>query len=151
MSIKTISFDIKLNYFNFFYLYKNDYSKSADQPESSGKSVNIAAVLAWNPGQALSWSPRHAKHQREILSWIPQLFSIFVSRIPRKAAKSLPVHCNESLTSSSTNSRLFRQHAQPRLDTSSLSSSQPIYHLLYHYHFKSHQDLKQLLFFLKTQ
>ena len=31
----------------------------------------------------------------------------------------------QSLTSSSTNSRLFRQHAQPRLDTSSLSSSQP--------------------------
>ena len=29
------------------------------------------------------------------------------------------------LTSSSTNSRLLRQHAQPRLDTSSLSSSQP--------------------------
>ena len=31
----------------------------------------------------------------------------------------------QSLTSSSTNSRLLRQHAQPRLDTSSLSSSQP--------------------------
>ena len=31
----------------------------------------------------------------------------------------------QSLTSSSTNSRLIRQHAQPRLDTSSLSSSQP--------------------------
>ena len=30
-----------------------------------------------------------------------------------------------SLTSSSTNSRLLRQHAQPRLDTPSLSSSQP--------------------------
>ena len=31
----------------------------------------------------------------------------------------------QSLTSSSTNSRLLRQHAQPRLDTFSLSSSQP--------------------------
>ena len=31
----------------------------------------------------------------------------------------------QSLTSSSTNSRLVRQHAQPRLDTPSLSSSQP--------------------------
>ena len=31
----------------------------------------------------------------------------------------------QSLTSSSTNSRLLRQHAQPRSDTSSLSSSQP--------------------------
>ena len=31
----------------------------------------------------------------------------------------------QSLTSPSTNSRLLRQHAQPRLDTSSLSSSQP--------------------------
>ena len=31
----------------------------------------------------------------------------------------------QSLTSSSTNSRLLRQHAQPRLETSSLSSSQP--------------------------
>ena len=31
----------------------------------------------------------------------------------------------QSLPSSSTNSRLLRQHAQPRLDTSSLSSSQP--------------------------
>ena len=31
----------------------------------------------------------------------------------------------QSLTSSSTNSRLLRQHAQPRLDTPSLSSSQP--------------------------
>ena len=31
----------------------------------------------------------------------------------------------QSLTSSSTNSRLLRQHAQPRLDTSFLSSSQP--------------------------
>ena len=31
----------------------------------------------------------------------------------------------QSLTSSSTNSRLLRQHAQPRLDASSLSSSQP--------------------------
>ena len=31
----------------------------------------------------------------------------------------------QSLTSSSTNSRLLRQHAQPKLDTSSLSSSQP--------------------------
>ena len=31
----------------------------------------------------------------------------------------------QSLTSTSTNSRLLRQHAQPRLDTSSLSSSQP--------------------------
>ena len=31
----------------------------------------------------------------------------------------------QSLTSSSTNSRLLQQHAQPRLDTSSLSSSQP--------------------------
>ena len=28
------------------------------------------------------------------MSWIPRLFSVFVSRIPRKAAKSLPVHCN---------------------------------------------------------
>ena len=57
----------------------------------------------------------------------------------------------ESLTSSSTNSRLLRQHGQPRIDTSSLSSSQPTNHLLCHYHFKSHQDLKQLLFCLKTQ
>ena len=31
----------------------------------------------------------------------------------------------QSLTSSSTNSRLLRQHAQPRLDTSSFFSSQP--------------------------
>ena len=31
----------------------------------------------------------------------------------------------QSLTSSSTNSKLLRQRAQPRLDTSSLSSSQP--------------------------
>ena len=31
----------------------------------------------------------------------------------------------QSLTSSSTNSRILRQHAQPRLETSSLSSSQP--------------------------
>ena len=31
----------------------------------------------------------------------------------------------QSLTSSSTNSRILRQHAQPRLDNSSLSSSQP--------------------------
>ena len=31
----------------------------------------------------------------------------------------------QSLTSSNTNSRLLRQHAQPRLDTSFLSSSQP--------------------------
>ena len=31
----------------------------------------------------------------------------------------------QSLTSSSTNSELLRQHAQPRLDTPSLSSSQP--------------------------
>ena len=31
----------------------------------------------------------------------------------------------QSLTSSSTNSRLLRQHAEPRLDTSSPSSSQP--------------------------
>ena len=60
VSIKTISFDIKLNHVKFFYLSKNDYSKSADQSESSGKSVIIAAVLAWNPGQALSWNPRHA-------------------------------------------------------------------------------------------
>ena len=52
-------------------------------------------VLAWNPRQALSWNPRHAKHQREILSWIPRLFSIFVSRIPRKQQNSLPVHCND--------------------------------------------------------
>ena len=41
-------------------MIQNDYSKSADQSESSGKSVIIAAVLAWNPGQALSWNPRHA-------------------------------------------------------------------------------------------
>ena len=59
--------------------------------------VSLFVLWAWNPGQALSWNPRHAKHQREILSWIPRLFSIFVSRIPRKAAKSLPVHCNEEL------------------------------------------------------
>ena len=32
---------------------------------------------------------------KEILSWIPQLFSIFVSRIPRKQPNSLPVHCIE--------------------------------------------------------
>ena len=31
----------------------------------------------------------------------------------------------QSLTSSNTNSKLLRHHAQPRLDTSSLSSSQP--------------------------
>ena len=30
----------------------------------------------------------------QILSWIPRLFSIFVSRIPRKQQNSLPVHCN---------------------------------------------------------
>ena len=94
VSIKISSIDIKLNYFKCFYLSKIDYSKSADKSESSGKSVIIAAVLAWNPGQALSWNPRHALHQREILSWIPRLFSIFVSRIPRKQQKSLPVHCN---------------------------------------------------------
>ena len=46
----------------------------------------------------------------------------------------------QSLTSSSTNSRLLRQHAQ-----------RPLYHLHYHYHFKSHQDLKPPLFFLKSQ
>ena len=47
----------------------------------------IAAVLAWNPGQVLSGNPRHAQHQKEILSWIQQLFSIFVIRMPRQAAK----------------------------------------------------------------
>ena len=87
VSIKTISIDIKLIQFKFFCLSNNDHSKSADQSEISGKSVTIAAVLAWNPGQALSWNPKHAQNQREILSWIPRVFSIFVTRIPRQAAK----------------------------------------------------------------
>ena len=56
VSIKRISIDIKLTQFNFFCLSNNDHSNSV---ESRGKSVIIAAVLAWNPGQALSWNPRH--------------------------------------------------------------------------------------------
>ena len=87
VSIKTISIDTKLIQFKFFCLPNNDHLKSVDQSESSGKSVIIAAVLAWNPGQALSWNPRHAQQSMEILSWIPRLLSIFVSRIPRQAAK----------------------------------------------------------------
>ena len=50
---------------------------------------------------------------------------------------------------SSTNSRLVRQQAQPRSDTASLSSSHPTIPS-YHYHFKSHQDLKQHPSFQKT-
>ena len=72
VSIKTISIDIKLIQIKFFCLSNNDHLNSADQLESSGKSVIIAAVLAWNPGQALSRNPRHAQHQREFLSWIPR-------------------------------------------------------------------------------
>ena len=61
----------------------------------------IAAVSVWNPGQALSWNPRHAQHQREILSCIPWLFAVFVSRIPSKQQNSLPMHCNDSIHGSS--------------------------------------------------
>ena len=35
------------------------------------------------------------------MSWIPRLFSIFVSRIPRKQQNSLPVHCNVCFSSNS--------------------------------------------------
>ena len=45
VSIKTISIDIKLIQFKFFCLFNIDHSKAADQSESSGKSVIIAAVL----------------------------------------------------------------------------------------------------------
>ena len=49
---------------------------------------------------------------------------------PRRLSQEL-----SSLTSSSTNSRLVRQQAQPRSDTPSFLISS-LYHLLYHYHFK---------------
>ena len=55
----------------------------------------------------------------------------------------------QSLTSSSTNSILVRQQAQPRSETLSLSSSHPLHYLLYHYHFKPHQDLNLHIFFQK--
>ena len=44
------------------YLYS--YIGIFRQSQSSGKNVILAALLAWNPGQALSWNPRHAQHQR---------------------------------------------------------------------------------------
>ena len=56
----------------------------------------------------------------------------------------------QSLTSSSTNSRLVRQQAQPRLDTPSLPSSHPTITSSLSLPFQPHQDLKQHLFFLKT-
>ena len=56
VSIKTISIDTKLTFFKFFCL-SNNPSKPA---ESSGKSVIVAAVLAWNPRQALSLNPKFA-------------------------------------------------------------------------------------------
>ena len=77
------------------------------------------------------------------------------TRVPRHSynVRSQPRRFSQelsSLTSSSTNSRLVRQQAQPRSSTPSLSSSHPQYHLPYHYHFKSHQDLNQQLSFQKT-
>ena len=48
------------------------------------------------------------------MSWIPRLFSIFVSRIPRKSAKSLPVHCNEDLGLMVTSNLSWSTHIESK-------------------------------------
>ena len=57
---------------------------------------------------------------------------------PRRNSQEL-----QSLPSSSTNSRLVRQQAQPRSETLLFLHLILLYHPLYQYHFKAHQDLKQ--------
>ena len=57
----------------------------------------------------------------------------------------------QSLTSSSTKQDYFDNTPNPDWTLLLFSHLSPLYHLLYHYHFKSHKDLKQPLFFLKSQ
>ena len=77
VSFKTIFIDLKLiwNWFNLSSncLSNNDHANwilfytNQRTNQRAPLSVTRAAVLAWKPGQALSWNPRHAATSKGML------------------------------------------------------------------------------------